>query len=79
MFGREYYGCNSYNAFGYWNILMIIGWILILVSLIWIIKLKKKKDYKKNLIIELKNSFANGEIGEEEYLNKKNIINRRKV
>ena len=78
MYGREFWGsngCFGFNYFPYWH-LIVIGVIIILVFIV----LKNKKSNTKNsdeIIDILNRKFVNGEISEEEYINKKNILTKK--
>ena len=78
MYGNSFWGsngCFGLNYFPYWH-LIVIGVIIILVFIV----LKNKKSNTKNsdeIIDILNRKFVNGEISEEEYLNKKNILRKK--
>ncbi len=88
MFGRGFYGAGSCGFFGP---MMMIGVVILVVVIVFLLlKSNKSSDTKSNLskatesriddsnaLAILKEKFAKGEITEEEYLNKKNILERR--
>jgi putative membrane protein len=84
MYGRGFGGYNgNQGCFGYgfmnhgWNMLIIIGVLLITTLLIYIFVHNRKKIALKNSSIEiLKLKYVQGEITEEEYLRRKSVINK---
>lgn len=68
-------GCPFWgsNGFGIWNFLLMIGVGIIIVTLIYLVRKKKAGNDDQNLNI-LKELYAKGEISEEEYLKRKNVI-----
>lgn len=85
MYGRGYFGTESCGIFGP---LMMIGVVILIAVLVYfLLKSNKSKsgDPKSietrfddsNALAILKEKFAKGEITEEEYQNKKNILERR--
>ncbi|GAA0178288.1 hypothetical protein SH2C18_13650 [Clostridium sediminicola] len=80
MWNRGFYGnggCFGYGNFGVWHYLMMGGVILLIVALfIW--ALSKKKSSTSNQALYLLNiKYAQGEVSEEEYLNRKRVLNRK--
>jgi putative membrane protein len=77
MYGRNGfsgYGCSHFYGGGYHMGFMILG-ILLIVFLIY--KFTKKKYSHSNEIIEvLKMKYISGEINEEEYLQRKNVLKK---
>ncbi len=78
MYGNSFWGSNScfgFNYFPYWH-LIVIGVIIILV---FIMLNNKKSNIKNNdeIIDILNRKFVSGEISEEEYINKKNILTKK--
>mgnify|MGYP007094617956 CR=1 FL=1 len=71
MYGRAFWGnngCFGFNYFSYWHFI-VIGVIIVLLF----VALKNKNTKNNDEIIDiLDKKFVNGEISEEEYLNKKN-------
>ena len=76
MYGRGFLGnngCYDLNYFPYWH-LIVIGVIIVLLF----VALKNKNTKNNDEIIDiLDKKFVNGEISEEEYLNKKNILRKK--
>jgi putative membrane protein len=67
VFGRGYFGISQY--------LILIGIIIIVVALVMNRKSKKVKDSTAEE--SLKMLYVKGEISEEEYLKRKNVIERK--
>ncbi len=63
------------NMFGFWNILLLVGVVILIVGIALIIK-NKKHDSTEVLEL-LKIEFVNGKINKEEYLNRKSVIERK--
>ncbi len=75
MYGRGFYGAGSCGVFGP---LMMIGFVLLIAILVFfLLKANKSKAIDSNAGSILKEKFAKGEITEEEYLSKKNLLERR--
>ena len=76
MYGRGFFWnnvCYSLNYFPYWH-LIVIGVIIVVIFVLW----KNKNSKNNNEIIDTLNmKFVNGEISEEEYINKKNILTKK--
>ena len=78
MYGRAFFGgngCYGFSYFPYWHFI-VIGAIIILV---FIVLKNKNSNFKNNdeIIDILNKKFVNGEISEEEYINKKNILTKK--
>lgn len=80
MFGRGYNGFN--NCFGFGNgfmngrfgmVMMLAFVVLTVIAIIYFAKRTGNKS-GSNVMEELKMRFARGEISEEEFLKKKNIL-----
>lgn len=71
--------CLGFGDFPYWHFL-VLGVILICVValVLWIRKNNNSKTSNEALNI-LKERFAQGEINEDEYLNKKNILSKKSI
>lgn len=65
----------NYNTFSIWTIMLIAGLILTVVGLVIIWKSKKIKE--SNVLELLKLEYVKGNITEEEYLNRKQVITRK--
>ena len=83
MFRNSVYGvgrCFSggfMGTWGPWGMFIGLGLTILFVSLIFIILHKKRNgNNDENLLNLLKDRYVNGEISEEEYLKKKNILNK---
>ena len=79
MMGYRY----GYNMMGGWSGMMIIPIILIAVVMFFIYKQSQNNNIKdigtrNNALDILNERFARGEIDEEEYNNKKNILSKNK-
>lgn len=78
MYGRAFFGnsgCYGFNYFPYWHFIAI-GAIIILVFIV--LKNKNSSIRNNDEIIDILNrKFVNGEISEEEYINKKNILTKK--
>ncbi len=80
MMGYRY----GYNMMGGWSGMMIIPIILIAVVIFVIYKQSQNNnnikdiDTRNNALDILNERFARGEIDEEEYNNKKNILSKNK-
>ena len=76
MYGRGFFWnnvCYGLNYFPYWH-LIVIGVIIVVIFILW----KNKNSKNNNEIIDTLNmKFVNGEISEEEYINKKNILTKK--
>lgn len=76
MYGRGFFwnnGCYDLNYFPYWH-LIVIGVIIVVIFVL----LKNRNSKNNNEIINTLNmKFVNGEISEEEYINKKNILTKK--
>lgn len=76
MYGRGFFWnnvCYGLNYFPYWH-LIVIGVIIVVIFVLW----KNKNSKNNNEIIDTLNmKFVNGEISEEEYINKKNILTKK--
>lgn len=70
-------GCFGYGYYGIWHFLMMGGFTLLVVGLIiWSIK-KSKATSDDQALNLLRQRYALGEITEEEYLHKRNALNRK--
>jgi len=92
MYGRGYSG-SGYNGsgfsenarcFGYgfmnngWGLLIIAGVIIAIVLLVYIFLHNRNKNVSKNTLFEvLKMKYVQGEISEEEYLKRKEVLGRK--
>ncbi|MFZ7134157.1 MAG: SHOCT domain-containing protein [Eubacteriales bacterium] len=84
MFGRGVVGRGFGNVdcffngstSGIWSILMMAG-ILVLIGVLVFWLIKKNHSKGNTLLEELKVKFVAGEITEEEYLRKKEVLTRK--
>lgn len=61
--------------FGLWHYVILISIILIFVAIIYS---KKNNNISKNEALNLlKKMYVNGELSDEEYINKKNILEKK--
>ena len=81
MFNRGFGGFNHClwfaNRFFYggWGMLALAGIVLATGILIFLVlKSNKKKDYSKEALERLKIRYVNGELSEEEFLQKKKVL-----
>ncbi len=79
MFGNGWSGSASCGFgsgyFSIWHYAVIIGVVIIIFA---IVSLKKSKSSTTSGAVEkLKNLYISGEISEEEYLKRKNVIERK--
>ncbi|MBF4692626.1 SHOCT domain-containing protein [Fusibacter ferrireducens] len=77
MFNRGFIGhsgCFGFGYFGMWQWLIVIGVILVIAYFI-----SKGKGHRKSdaAIMILKEKFAKGEITEEEYTRRKELLERK--
>ncbi|MFZ5968475.1 MAG: SHOCT domain-containing protein [Bacillota bacterium] len=77
MFGYGYPGWNG--GWGIWMVLMMAFWIAVIVGItIFALKFIKKDQYSSNKAIEILNvKYAQGEIDEIEYMQKKKILQEK--
>jgi len=85
FFNRGYNGINNcFDRFGFmpgggWMILILVAVILIAITVIILISRGRRRhslnNYNSIALDELKLLYARGEISEEEYLKRKNILN----
>jgi putative membrane protein len=66
---------GGYNGFSMWHGLMLLGFILLIIGVVLI--LRNKKVSSSESIELLKVEYIKGNITEEEYLNRKNVIERK--
>lgn len=74
---RGNYGCSfaGGNMFGGWHYLIMIGVIIIIVALV-LLDRRKNNGNEDIALSTLKELYVKGEITEEEYLKRKNMIQR---
>ena len=77
MMGRGFYSNGAcFGAGGIWGSLMMFGTFLIVAALVvWLVKKGSSKD--NQLLEELKTRFVLGEITEEEYMKKREVLKRK--
>jgi len=80
MHGNSWYrqvecGFIGNSGFGGWHYLMMLGIIIIVVAMILFIRRKNNSNGNQALDI-LKELYVKGDISEEEYLKRKNVIER---
>jgi putative membrane protein len=80
MFGRGYNGLNNCFRFGYgfmngsFGMVMMLAFVVLtVIAIIYFVK-RTGNNSGSNAMEELKMRFARGEISEEEFLKKKNIL-----
>lgn len=69
-------GCFGYGGFNYWHIMIMVGIVLLIVALILWVKKKNTGSHQDEALTILKNKFALGEITSEEYMARKEVIER---
>ncbi|HHX62205.1 MAG TPA: SHOCT domain-containing protein [Epulopiscium sp.] len=71
------YGCSPMgnNVFGGWHYLIMLGVVIIIIALLSFAR-RKNNSNDNQAIIRLKELYVKGEITEEEYLKRKNVIER---
>jgi len=80
MMGYGWHGnglCENWfglGGYGIWSVLIAIGLLALIVAVV--IRLAGKKNNSKAMET-LKLLYVKGEISEEEYLNRKNVIERK--
>ena len=80
MHGNGWFGNFDYlflgrNILSGWHYLIMIGIVMVVVALIiWIIR--KDKHHGNQALSMLKELYVKGELMEEEYLKRKNVIER---
>jgi putative membrane protein len=57
-----------------WHYLIIIGLVILVIG---IISMRKKKNSSQDSLDLLKQMYVNGDLTEEEYLKRKNVIERK--
>ena len=80
MHGNGWYGnseCGVFgiNGFSGWHYLIMIGVIIIIVAIVMFVRRKNNSDGNQALNT-LKELYVKGEITEEEYLKRKDVIER---
>jgi putative membrane protein len=70
-------GCASFfgGYFSMWHYIILIGVALLVIGIITLNK--KQSPTNDDTLNTLKKMYVNGEITEEEYLKKKNVIERK--
>lgn len=79
MFGRGYGGaCFGYNGFGgLWHLMIFAGITLLIIAIVLYANNRKKTVQSHDSVLEiLKMKFVQGEITEEEYLKRKNTLEK---
>lgn len=77
MFNRGFIGnsgCFGFGYFGVWQWLIVIGVILIVF---YFFRKNKKNDTSDAALLILREKFANGEISEEEYNHRRDLLVRK--
>lgn len=78
MFGRFGgcgYGLGYGGMFGFWQLLIVIGVIVLIVVFL---QMKKNRDSRvSDPLSELKNLYVKGEITEEEYFRRKEVVSKK--
>lgn len=76
MYGNWFRNGNCFlgGGFSIWHGLMLLGVIVIIGAIFFMIK---GRSHNSNSIELLKNQYVNGNITEEEYLDRKNVLERK--
>lgn len=81
MYGRGYFGTYNhlgYGNYGLWGMIITIGVILIGILLVLYFTRTRSKSHIYDAVLEaLKMKFVKGEITEDEYMQKKSVIERK--
>lgn len=66
------------NGFGLWDVMMIIGIILVVVAMVMFFRNSKSspRDKEEDALKILNERYARGDISEEEYLRKKEHLKK---
>ncbi|PHS35177.1 MAG: hypothetical protein COA82_05650 [Alkaliphilus sp.] len=82
MFGRGFSG--NYNCFGYghfgngWIFLIPLAILFTFIAVTYLLYSRARRKSEHNYIIEsLKSKYVHGEITEEEYLKRKNVLSKK--
>lgn len=71
-------GFNRIGGFGHFGFMGLFGLLILIAAVVIIVLLvRNKKSSNSNLLEELKLLYIKGEITEEEYLNRKNVIGKK--
>ena len=73
-FGRYCNGFFDYGRFNYGGIIMMILGVLLLAAVVYFIWKGNNSNKTESPLDVLRKRFANGEIGEEEYQKKKDML-----
>lgn len=81
MYGRWGLGndfCFGYGMFGGgWDLLMGIGVLIVIASAVYLLMGRGRNNgMRDNAIESLNLKYANGDITEEEYFNRKNVLDK---
>ncbi len=82
MYAKGFMGRAGYMGYGMmgsgWSWLVLAGVVLLTITLIYFaVKKHKNNTQSYNAIDALKTKFVQGEITEKEYLERKDILNRK--
>lgn len=78
MYGYDGYNCGGYGIFGGWHFiipLIIIG--IVIYAVYKLITSNNSQMNNNSFLDELNRKFVSGELSEDEYLRKKQIINKK--
>lgn len=78
MFGRGFDGsCFNYGFNGLWHIILLLGITLIVIAVaVYIARGKQNKQINESALETLKMKYVLGEINEDEYLKKKDVLRK---
>ena len=66
---------GGFNTFSFWHILMMVGFLVLIVGLVAMFRNKKMNS--NDALEILKVEYARGSMDEEEYLKRKEVLNRK--
>lgn len=75
MYNNGYWGHGFMNTG--WSWLIAAGVILLIVSVVYLLIKQNNQTSGSNVLESLKTKYVNGEITEEEYLERRKIINEK--
>ena len=66
---------GGFSTFSFWHILMMVGFLVLIVGLVAMFRNKKMNS--NDALEILKVEYARGSMDEEEYLKRKEVLNRK--
>ncbi|MDN5352404.1 MAG: putative rane protein [Clostridiales bacterium] len=82
MFGRGFYGYTDcfgpgFNYFGMWHYAGLIGLVVVAAILIFVFSRRKRNHVNDDVLMMLKEKYVRGEINEEEYTHRRDVLTRK--